>query len=872
MARHGLAGSPGMSERIFKFMDADTRNDDESQAFQELRDFIMRKAKSDVGCLSDGVDVKTMVAFLRRLHDFGGRKTTQIRRIGEVLSTLESNAGGPWSAHIKEAREKMFSLPTPVPPGFRALVGASHFQGGCQAKDVTGKCRDAESSESVVKDELTFSQEDTPQHLLHLHEGLQELLSLLLFAEKDDDSRARLNEITAAYNMGWKEILEDKDLHYVFGGLVSTGKTTLVNSFLANVCAEQGPQAEWQGDMLPTAALENTAAVTMFAFRAARSSKISVRLEHVCFIGSPDERTAKFQSASDQLDGVTEIDTMQVLQGRMPELLAQLSRADSGFKRLIVEMPGTMKVLPKPEDFFFTVPAEVVVDTPGLDSPGIQHHLVSVLSQKCFLFCFLVDVTSPSPFGNHGFEVLQFLKQKSEMMFPPVIVFTKWELMKEQATLRSWKRANPKGLEDRVKNLVSALLNKLDEAEIPYTPFFASVNALLAGESVQGSDPDEFYDIRDAQAGLSCFIEDLVKLGRSIANPINQCRMLQLQNQCTQEIINLIHREDGEALLSAESISDMEAFGQALKDRFHKDVEDYFQNICWTSFGLASFTPSAPFNRETCAITQIPNDFEAVFQQYKSHERNQHMLSKFKAVQDIVQHTLLKVQSNIVMNLSKYEAKAIESFKRKLWKHFGMKDKHVKKHLDFAYWQYAVGAGLGGGSILAGIASGNWAIASGISASTYFTGAATCIGMSVAGAGLLVMMTWWGKDQIGGWTWEGAKTASWDAVMEACQKNSGKIGEHVTNTFNRKVDDIIRKMKEHRIVPSSEVPQSKAAVIHNQTRKGYRDVAKRLNDILQSRRDRWLGQPCELKQICQQVLEEREPVEPVEACLRMPMD
>jgi len=96
---------------------------------------------------------------------------------------------------------------------------------------------------------------------------------------------------------------------------------------------------------------------------------------------------------------------------------------------------------------------------------------------------------------------------------------------------------------------------------------------------------------------------------------------------------------------------------------------------------------------------------------------------------------------------------------------------------------------------------------------------------------------------------------------------AGARGSHIT-----KVDEIIRKIKEHRIVSGPEASQSKAAVIHNQTRKGYRDVAKRLNDILQSRRDRWLGQPCELQQICQQVLEKRVPVEPVEACLRMTMD
>ena len=507
------------------------------------------------------------------------------------------------------------------------------------------------------------------------------------------------------------------------------------------------------------------------------------------------------------------------------------------------------------------------MDSPGLDSPGIKHHLVSVLDQKCFVFCFLVDVTSPSPFGNHGFEVLQFLKQRSELMFPPVIVFTKWELMKEQATLRTWKRANPKGLEDRVQNLVSMLLGRMEEAGIPYTPFFASVNALLASDQ-DGDQNDE--EVQTAKADLSCFTSDLMKLGRSIANPINQCRMLQLQTVTTQEIINLIRKEDGEVLLAADDISGMKAIGQTLKDRFRSDVENYFQNIDWSSYGLASFKPRAPFNRETCAITQIPEDFEDVLKQYESgHE---HMRCKATAVKEIVEQTLLKVESNIVMNLSAYEARAIDKFRKDLWKKVGMNDDDFKKHLDFSFWQYAVGAGIGGGSILAGVVSSEIAFLSGVSAGTYFAGAAFCVGASAAAGGLLLMGAWWAKDRIGAWTWDEAKRAAWDAVMEECQENSAKIQKHVTTTFNNKVDRIIKKIEEHRIAPSPEASECKAAQIHHQAKQGYQDVAKRLNDVLQSKSDRWLGKPCELKQICEAVLRERKPIQSMERATRMPLD
>ena len=882
-------GSSELSKRMCKFVHSSKGTDDESDAFQELRRHVIHNAESGTRCLNGGVRAQTMAAFLQRLNDFGGRKKIQLRRIDEVLIALATSADGFWSAQIKDARGKLSNLPKGLVPGCRALVGAcadDSLQGKCVklvTKDMDGQWEVELSgtryhvSESCLKavgddghsylQDLSFSKEDTPEHLLLLHEGLKELLSLLCFAEKDVDTRARLNQITVSYSKGWQEILADKDLHYVFGGLVSSGKTTLVNRCLAHVCANQGSQAGWAGEMLPTNALENTAAVTMFALGRKHCDKIIVRSEHVRFTESSDDCAAKFKSEADPKRGVSELETMQQLQGRMPTLLEQLTRTAHGFRRLIVEIPYTLKVLNEADFISSVVPSEVFVDSPGLDSPGIKYHLVSVLDQKCFIFCFLVDVTSPSPFGNHGFEVLQFLTQKSDMMFPPVIVFTKWELMKEQATLRTWKKANPKGLDDRVRNLVSTLLDKMEAAGIPYTPFFASVNALLAGD--QDCDVDD-EEVQVATEGLSCFTRDLMKLGRNIANPVHQCRMLQLQTQTTQEIINLIHQKDGEVLLAADDISGMKQIGQTLKERFRADVESYFQHIVWSSYGLASFKPRAPFNRETCAITQIPNDFEDVFQQYKNgHER---MRSKATAVQEVVEQTLLKVQSNIVMNLSTYEARAIEKFREHLWKKVGMKGDDFKKHLDFSFWQYAVGAGLGAGSILAGVTAGEFAFVSGVSASTYFTGAAFCVGASVAAGGLLLMTAWWAKDEIGGWTWEGAKQASWDAVMEACQKNSAKIQKHVTTTFNTKVDEIIKKVEEHRIVPSPEASQSKAEQIHHQTKRGYKDVAKRLNDVLQSRKDRWLGTPCELKQICEEALRQREPMQSMERNIRMPLD
>ena len=682
--------------------------------------------------------------------------------------------------------------------------------------------------------------------------------------EKDEDLRAILTDVAASYTAEWQVILADQGLHYVFGGLVSSGKTTLVNGCLTNACADQGPQASWVGEMLPTDALENTTAVSMFAFEGKVAGKIIVRSEVVRVKESSHENAARFRSEADERSGIAELHTMAELQLRMPTLLQQAACTANGFKRLIVEIPFSLRVLNEESFVSGAVAREVFVDTPGLDSPGFKDHLVSVLDQKCFMFCFVVDTLSASPFGNHGFEVLQYLAQRSEMMFPPVIIFTKWEVMKEHASLASWKRANPKGLQERVRKLVSLLLDKMEAAGIPHTPFFACANALLASDLVGGTDDAE---IQAAKSGLSCFVQDLVKLGRSIANPINQCRMLQLQTATTQKIINLTHRyNDADLLLEADDLDGMKAFLDGLKHRFRDDVENYFKNIKWTTHKLASFSPPAPFNRETCAINQIAADFDNIFEDFRSC--NENISSKSTTVRQVVLQALERIQSKIVQNLSVYEAEAMAKFRSELWKHVGTKEDDLKKHLDFSFWQYLVGGGLGIGSLLLGQATGElvWT-----SMTSYIVGAGFISGAAAAGVGLVVMALWWGKDEIGGWTWQGAENASWNALMEACSKNSPKIQEFVTARFIKKVDEIIKKLEEHRIAPAAS--DSRAAEIHQETRRGYKDVAKRLNEVLQGKRDRWLGKPCEqLKQICEAVLLQRKPLEQKKPIVRMPLD
>ena len=864
--------------------------DDQCGAFKALRSHVKRACRlNGQSSLSNGINGADRSTFLQMLMEFGQRKRIFLDQIDEVIKALDKDGGKEWQMHIGEIRTKFAKLTSTSSTSSETTASSCDDPGSVSDElkegdyvEIASRGRFGQLVEendglwkvdlldgtmcTLPKGHLRLFNTDTswlealnlsPKgrepagHLHNLHAGLSELFSLLLATESDQTRKARFNGISFDYKREWERILTDKDLHYVIAGLVSSGKTTLTNSLLAHSIP-----GEWKGEMLPSAALENTAAVTMFSYNGTRDGKIRARIDAVRMTRHQDEDGSRYESHADPSS--TTMSSMKELQEKIPSLLCKLTDTSGGFKRLMVEIPYPLDVISgMHEQVFGLTPSEVLVDTPGLDSVGLKEHLVSILAQNCFLYCFIVDVRSPSPFGNHGFEVLQFLTRNVEMMFPPVIIFTKFKLLEEESSLTTWKMANPGGLNKRLKDLVTRTLDKLEAAGVPHCPFFADVDALWASKDC--NDFPEFQsEIQAARHGLSEFFKDLVRLGRNIATPLNQCRMLELQNQTTQLIINEIHREDGQRLLEGEDLNDLKKLGAKLKQDFSTNVDKYF-NVTWTDLGIPQYEPQPPFNRDTCAISRIPAEFGKVFQSYKESHPEEH--NKGAAVKAIVEETNQKIVNLITNDLSRYETDALDRFKASLWKKMGTKDADLQKHLDFRTWQYLVGVGLGGGAVLAGIVSFDSALAAG-AATYFFTGAATLAGAGVFGVGLLVCAAWFYKDHWGAWRWDSAEKASWEAVLDACRNNCPKIGKHVKSGFDKKVDEIMKKIEDHRIVPSPETSECKAAKIQTSARQGYKDVAERLQTILKDKKERWLGtkasKPSILEQICKEVLAERE--------------
>ena len=869
----------------------------------------MKNHKKNTSSSSSGLPSRTMSQFLHVLTDFGEQRKLFSEQILEVVEVLEKHGEEDWQRHIddSEIRAKLSRstsksdslrsastsssqvLPAPpvskpssseeIPPPLLADlkkgntveivapqestdVNSKRFgklveheeDGFWKVELISGKrCSVPEGhlrrigADSTWMNELTFNAEEAAKNLEALHRALSDLLELPLVAEAHEGRRAKLNEVKCDYKKEYQRMLTDKNLHFVFAGLVSTGKTTLVNSLLAYFF-----KGNWTGEMLPSCALENSAIVAMFVCTEG-SGQIRARPEAVCRTTPDDGGAIRYESRLDP--SWTRFKSMGELQEKIPGMLRKLASSADGFKRLIVDIPHSLDFIPDIHRKASGLsPSEVIVDTPGLDSVGLKEHLVSILAEKCYLCCFLVDVNSPSPFGKDGFKVLQFLKQKSQVMFPPVIIFTKMRALEESAQNKGWKLANPNGLNGRLKGLVNHMLDKL-EAAGSLKPFFAEVDALWASQDIENPKwgPDDMEEIKAAQEGLSKFATDLLCLGRDIATPLDQCMRLQLQTQTTQKVINIIHQEDGQRLLEGKDLDDLKQLGETLKRKFSDNVDKYFDVnwLCPDPFGR--YEPQPPFNRDTCAICKIPTEFKRIFHHYVNE--NDRIHDKTKAVQEIAEQTNKQVLDMIGDDLNKYETEAILD----MWVKMGIKSKDVEQHLAFLFWQYLVAGGLGVGIILGGLAGVPFYVAG-----LLFAGGAAAVSLGVSVPIAMTFSAWIFKDQIGGWTWAEAEKTSWAVVLDTCQKNFPEISEQVKTGFSKKVDEILARIEEHREAPAdSEDSGSRAATIQHSATRGYEDAAKRLQEILLAREDRWLGKKqSTLEKICKEVLLERQPKEP----------
>lgn len=281
---------------------------------------------------------------------------------------------------------------------------------------------------------------DEAERIEELYHLFQRFCELALLAAESEDQQSEVLAVRAQTAQTWSEYGRNSQLHYVFGGLVSSGKTTLLNSWLINSLKDFPSGIE----LLPSDMLENTATIAILDVSAAHE-QLSVRKETVQVV---DDRAA---SETLVISAKATAASVERLQEDVKVVLQQLQKEPGWIRRLVVELPfqfaplqGVQKTkanwlshrlrsfgiwgAPKNSKMSMRNMSPVIVDTPGLDSMFVKHQLLNLLEEKTCVYCYLVDMMKPSPFGNQGFETLKYLMDNLQAPFPPVIVFTKYEM------------------------------------------------------------------------------------------------------------------------------------------------------------------------------------------------------------------------------------------------------------------------------------------------------------------------------------------------------------------------------------------------------------------------------------------------------------
>ena len=277
-------------------------------------------------------------------------------------------------------------------------------------------------------------------------------------------------------------------------------------------------------------------------------------------------------------------------------------------QRFVIHLPD----LPREKNSRFNV---ALVGPPGSDGCHAEGHLQALLRQKCFMFCIVVDISNASPFGREGFQMLSELARDSSM-FPPLIIFTKWEKLASLAGSRLTRSHKCKTPHDYAARVMRLALQQLKQAGQTAMPFVAAVNASAAKESLE-----------------SQFMSQLGKLCTQVGAPLQHSRSLIMQESLAQDIISSVCTDT-----APDCVPDLRNLGCRMKQDVAKHVHRYFEGIEWTPAGLACYRALPQFDNVNCALKNIMPNFTGVFTEYQKQYPDS--TSKTGMVVEVVTKTL----------------------------------------------------------------------------------------------------------------------------------------------------------------------------------------------------------------------------------------
>ena len=696
--------------------------------------------------------------------------------------------------------------------------------------------------------------------------------------------------------------VEDVNLHYVFAGLVNAGKSTLLNSIMINMFKDARGRAFPEDLKLMRFDLtECTSAVACVHPRpAAAEVSWCIHTVRTTLNGQTGEQqVTKDKTAEQRVRDVVAFD--RLLDGLTDQLKASdvggttlEARVTSHLKRLQLNLPYKLNLeesapvsapgllnslaFTRARSFFFgradqdpkdpeaedaeDVPLDfasepVFVDTPGIDSPEMLQHLMSILQEKSFMLCFLVPLDHGNPFGDRGFEVLKFVGDQLQLSMPPVIVFTKWEMHRENFTNRKWMKKE--GYPDKnqyLQKMMRLVFTKLTAAGVKQIPFFAVVDARTACQAPEdGDDEEELQELQNARRDLKYFVRHVTHLGNRIALPLHLGRVLAVLSRQTQRLVNIILKdEDSARLLTRRAMQTFSDVAKGVNDDFKLKVDNYFKDIPWSQPDrLKSFKPPVPFSASNCAIHELPKVFSDVFERFQADHPDQQDM--YEAVEKVVLEATTKAFVDITQNLTVYEQESIQELTHAVQQQgFAVNCRdQIARMIDqrgvadrwFGRVSAITGTAvmIGGAAMYIGGLAGLVGTATAGSAAVSGVGVAALIGSAAMGGPLVALGAAWAfRHNTGLWNWSGCRRNAKQIFMQNLKDNVDRIKEMVKDHFTQTLEKIVDDVENYRL-PLDSRPDTRAAqgilkTITEIKQRADTQVAEVLQD---SGRNRWVG-------------------------------
>ncbi|CAJ1349099.1 unnamed protein product [Effrenium voratum] len=634
------------------------------------------------------------------------------------------------------------------------------------------------------------------------------------------------------------EALNREERFVVFSGLVSAGKTSLINSILLQLLPLQELKEDASGrrNLMPTSFSENTRIVTQLEL-CPEAEHIEVRLlEKVC---QPAQSVGTAVHSGFRLcEGYPERLAGPRPWRRLQRRLRQLCTAETGLRRLQIRLPC-------PLDHPVSI-----IDTPGLDSSEVWQHVEELVRSKAFLLVWVAALDAPTTFGTNGEKLLELYRSSGHSL-PPVLVLTKWDRLQSlpefdpdslQGHLRQRFGALKRSLcsttvsdltSEDIETLISALSPSCDAASLTRdltlhacrlpqgsklcqeseartnvadylrsleTPaklrFQTEEHLLLAASNAAAA----LQAVPEAADEVVQLWQSLLSLLAGVSEPLRISCRLQKIVVASQQAANILLKDDDQAVLF--SADQLQVTQQSLAASFRQRLDGYFQDLPSNATELASYKPPQGLPPTECATCLIPEFVKVGHDTAKSETRHADY------VRCLAQLAMEQWQAKFLENMVRLEQSCFKELQRQL-------GELLQCGLQEA-WQ-ASGVRRLAASPLRALRAGatGYLLGGTASAAAELLGASLSLGlpglcMALAAAYFLEDS----QSRLGSWSYEEAQRRAVEMVLEILSRPDfqTKAKETVLEEFQRCLTTSLAELSEARDASASSSSEAQAAV------------------------------------------------------------